>query len=152
MSDEIRFTADCMLGTLAKWLRILGYDTKYYQRIDDLRLVRLVRSEGRVLLTRDTGLLNRKGLPVLFVQSEVLEEQLVQVLRSFDLRTDNPFSRCPVCNTPLEDVPKHEAWGQVPPFVFQTQERFKLCPECNQFYWRGTHWQRMLETVERLQK
>jgi uncharacterized protein with PIN domain len=152
MSDETRFAADCMLGTLAKWLRILGYDTTYSARIEDRQLVRLVRAEGRVLLTRDTGLVNRKGLRVLFIRSEALDEQLAQVLRAFHLPMDNPFSRCPVCNTALEDVPKDEAWGQVPPFVFQTQERFKLCPECNRFYWRGTHWQRMAEAVERLQK
>jgi uncharacterized protein with PIN domain len=89
---------------------------------------------------------------VLFIGSEVLDEQLAQVLRALHLRVDKPFSRCPVCNTELEDVPKGEAWGQVPPFVFQSQEQFKLCPECNQFYWRGTHWQRMAEAVERLQE
>jgi len=152
MNGEIRFRADSMLGTLAKWLRILGYDTTYYSSIDDNQLVRLSRAEGRILLTRDTGLSKRKGLCCLFIRSEILEEQLAQVLESFHLRMDNPFSRCPVCNTALEDVPKYEAWGQVPPFVFQTQERFRLCPECDRFYWRGTHWQKMVERVERLKK
>ncbi|MBC7260935.1 MAG: Mut7-C RNAse domain-containing protein [Chloroflexi bacterium] len=147
---EIRFLADSMLGTLAKWLRILGYDTLYFPDLTDLEAVRLARSEGRVLLTRDTGLLRRKGFRALFVRSEVLEEQLAQVLREFGLHSDHPFSRCPVCNTELEDVPKYEAWGQVPPFVFQTQESFRLCPECNRFYWRGTHWQKMRAQLEKL--
>ncbi len=150
--NDLRFLADGMLGTLAKWLRILGYDTMYHAQLEDNQLVRLARAEGRILLTRDTGLLRRKGLRCLFIQSESLEEQLAQVLQAFDLRADNPFSRCPVCNTVLEDVPKHEAWGQVPPFIFQTQERFSLCPECNRFYWRGTHWQRMWQKVEGLKK
>lgn len=150
--NELRFVADSMLGTLAKWLRILGYDTAYDAQLDDNQLVRLARAEGRILLTRDTGLRKRKGLRCLFIGSEILEEQLAQVLQTFGLHVDNPFSRCPVCNTALEDVPKYEAWGQVPPFVFQTQKRFNLCPECNRFYWRGTHWQRMLEMVERLKK
>jgi uncharacterized protein with PIN domain len=149
---EVRFLVDSMLGTLAKWLRILGYDTAYDAQLDDNQLVRLARAQGRILLTRDTGLLKRKGLRTLFVESEVLEEQLAQVQQAFGLDVDQPFSRCPVCNTGLEDVPKYEAWGQVPPFVFQTQERFRLCAECNRFYWRGTHWQRMLERVERLKK
>lgn len=148
--SEIRFLADSMLGTLAKWLRILGYDTAYDAALDDNALVRLARAEGRILLTRDTALMQRKGLRYLFISSEVLQEQLAQVLQAFHLRVDNPFSRCPVCNSPLEDVPKHEAWGQVPPFVFQTQERFSLCPECNRFYWRGTHWQKMLAQVRKL--
>lgn len=140
-----------MLGTLAKWLRILGYDTLYSPELDDLEAVRLARLEGRVLLTRDTGLLRRKGLRSLFIESEVLQEQLAQVRQAFGLRFDQPFSRCPVCNTVLEEVPKHEAWGQVPPFVFQTQESFRLCPECNRFYWRGTHWQKMREQLEKLE-
>jgi len=150
--NDLRFLADSMLGTLAKWLRILGYDTTYDARLDDSEVVRLARAEGRILLTRDTGLLRHKGLHCLFIESEVLEEQVAQVLRAFDLRADNPFSRCPVCNTVLEDVPKYEAWGQVPPFVYQTQDNFSLCPECNRFYWRGTHWQGMLKKIERLKK
>lgn len=150
MGNDIRFLADSMLGTLAKWLRILGYDTAYDAHLDDHQLVRLSRAEGRILLTRDTSLSQRKGLTCLLVESAVLEEQLAQVVRAFRLPLDHAFSRCPVCNAVLLDVSKHEAWGQVPPFVFQTQESFKLCAECNRFYWRGTHWQRMQESLQRL--
>ena len=146
----IRFLADSMLGTLAKWLRILGYDTTYYAHLDDNEIARLARAEERVLLTRDTALAGRKGLRCLFIESELLKEQLAQVLRTYALHAHQPFSRCPVCNTALEDVPKYEAWGQVPPFVYQTQDRFRLCPECNRFYWRGTHWRKMLENVKKL--
>jgi uncharacterized protein with PIN domain len=150
--SEMHFLADSMLGTLAKWLRIMGYDTVYDAALDDNALLRLARAEGRILLTRDTALLQRKGAQCLFISSEVLPEQLLQVLQTFGLHVDSPFSRCPVCNSPLEDVPKDEAWGQVPPFVFQTQERFSLCPECNRFYWRGTHWQNMVAEVQKLSK
>jgi len=146
----MRFLADSMLGTLAKWLRILGYDTAYYARLDDNEAVRLARAERRILLTRDAGFKGRKGLHYLFVESELLEEQIVQVVRAFDLRPGKEFSRCPVCNTLLEEVPKHEAWGQVPPFIFHTHDQFSLCPECSRFFWRGTHWQRMLSMVTRL--
>ncbi|HUT15551.1 MAG TPA: Mut7-C RNAse domain-containing protein, partial [Anaerolineae bacterium] len=128
MAYGIRFLADGMLGSLAKWLRILGYDTTYYPHLEDNEIARLARAEDRVLLTRDTGLLRRKGLHSLFVESELLEQQLAQVLQDLDLQDEQPFSRCPVCNTMLEDVPKHEAWGQVPPYVFQTQQAFRLCP------------------------
>ena len=148
----MRFLADSMLGTLAKWLRILGYDTTYYAHLDDNEALRLARAERRILLTRDTGFRGRKGLRYLLIESEVLEEQIVQVLQAFDLRPDKEFSRCPVCNVPIEEVPKHEAWGQVPPFIFQTHEHLSLCPECSRFYWRGTHWQRMLDTVKRLSR
>jgi uncharacterized protein with PIN domain len=149
MSDPT-FLADSMLGTLAKWLRILGYDTLYDAGLDDNQLVRLARAEGRVLLTRDTGFLQRRGLRLLFIESQVLEEQLAQVIQTCGLGTADLFTRCPICNTELEPVPKYEAWGQVPPYVFQAQEQFSLCPECNQFYWRGTHWQRMKDKLDSL--
>jgi uncharacterized protein len=147
MDGEPRFLVDAMLGSLAKWLRILGYDTLYDSSFDDHRLARLARSEDRLLLTRDTGLVCQRGFRSLWVVSERLTDQLAQVIRECALRINRPFSRCPVCNDPLEVVPKDEAWGQVPPFVFQTQDQFSLCPKCNRFYWRGTHWQQMVARV-----
>jgi len=146
----VTFVVDGMLGRLAKWLRILGYDTKYSPDWDDNELARIARAEGRVLLTRDVELSRRRGLRFLLVESEDPEEQLVQVARAYVLRADHPFSRCVVCNTLLEDVAKVEAWGQVPSFIFGTQDRFRLCPECNRFYWRGTHWQGMRAKIRAL--
>ena len=45
----MRLVADAMLGRLAKWLRVLGYDTLYW-RGDDIELLRLVLEENRPLL------------------------------------------------------------------------------------------------------
>lgn len=149
MESEPRFLVDAMLGTLAKWLRILGFDAVYDPSFDDHQLVRIARAQDRVLLSRDTGLVRHRAVRSLWVESQVLEEQLAQVIQEYRLQADNPFSRCPACNHPLEAVPKGEAWGHVPPFVFQTQERFSICPKCNRFYWRGTHWQRMLDHIDR---
>jgi len=145
----LRFIVDGMLGRLAKWLRILGYDTLYDPRLDDPQLVRIARAEGRILLTRDHELTRRKNLQVILIESEVLEEQLDQLHEQLGIDAQNPFQRCPVCNAPLEPVPKDWAWGQVPPYVFVTQAEFRLCPECNRFYWRGTHWEHMRELFAR---
>jgi uncharacterized protein with PIN domain len=150
MDGEVRFLADGMLGTLAKWLRILGCDTAYDVRWDDNEVARRARAEGRVLLSRDHGLLRRRGLPGLLIESQVLDEQLAQVFLAFGLRAERSFSRCPVCNSQLEQVPRTDAWGQVPPFVYATHDQFSLCPECDRFYWRGTHWQRMRKKLEEL--
>ena len=147
---KIRFLADNMLGTLAKWLRILGYDTAYSPRWDDNELARIARAQGRLLLTRDLELTKRRGLRALLIESQCLEEQIAQVIRACGLGLDNPFSRCPTCNTSLEEASKHDAFGRVPPYVFATQDGFRLCPCCNQFYWRGTHWQRMRQEIARL--
>lgn len=143
------FVVDAMLGTLATWLRILGYDTRYDPAWDDNLLARVARAQSRILLTRDTELARRPGLQILLIASDILEEQLVQVTQTFSLTADHAFSRCPVCNHLIRAVPKHEAWGQVPSYVYMTQNDFRLCPECGRFFWRGSHWQRIIATLDR---
>lgn len=147
---EPRLVADAMLGRLARWLRILGFDTLYEPHRPDNDLVRLARAERRILLTRDVALSRRRGVRALLVASDHLEEQLSQVVRALGLAAVRSFSRCPVCNDVLEAVPRSWAWGHVPAYTFCTQREFHLCPGCNRFYWRGTHWQRMRETVSEL--
>ncbi len=146
-----RCLVDAMLGRLAKWLRILGYDTLYDPSWDDAYLVRLARAEDRILLTRDVELSHRKGVCTVYVASESLEAQLEQLHRELGVVALAPWSRCPVCNTPLLSVPRDEAWGQVPPYIFVTQKEFQLCPHCNRFYWRGTHREHMQALVSRWQ-
>jgi uncharacterized protein with PIN domain len=144
---ELCLVADAMLGRLARWLRILGYDTLYNARWTDDELVRRARAEGRLLLTRDVALARRPGVRTLLVSSEEVEAQLRQVAAELGVRAEAAFSRCPVCNDRLEKVPKSWAWGHVPPYTFCTQREFRLCPGCNRFYWRGTHWARMREAL-----
>jgi uncharacterized protein with PIN domain len=135
---------------LAKWLRILGYDTLYDPALDDNQLVRLARAENRVLLTRDRALAGRRGIQILLVASEDLDEQIGQVLGDLDLVPDRSFSRCPVCNEPLATIDRQAARAQVPAYVAQTHETFRHCPACRRVYWRGTHWQRMDAHLARL--
>jgi uncharacterized protein with PIN domain len=132
-----------MLGTLAKWLRILGYDTLFDPALDDHQLVRLARAENRVLLTRDRELGLRRGVHVLLVASEHLDNQIRQVLVALELVPDRSFSRCPVCNEPLEMMDRQAAQARVPAYVAQTHEIFRHCPACHRIYWRGTHWKQM---------
>jgi uncharacterized protein with PIN domain len=140
-----------MLGTLAKWLRILGYDTLFDPDIDDHQLVRLARAEGRLILTRDRELARRRGVRVLLIASEHLDDQIRQVLADLDLEPDRSFSRCPVCNEPLVAIDRETARSQVPAYVARTQRTFRSCPICQRVYWRGTHWQRINEQLARLQ-
>ncbi len=132
-----------MLGRLARWLRILGYDTLYNPRWPDDELARRARAQGRILLTRDHTLARRRGLHALLVQSELVERQLEQVSAALGLDGASSFSRCPVCNDLLVAVRRSEAWGYVPPYTFVTHDEFRLCPTCNRFYWRGTHYEHM---------
>lgn len=139
--------ADAMLGRLAKWLRILGYDTAYLVDTDDFAVMRKARAEDRLILTRDRSLAERPGVRVLLVESEVLEDQLRQVWAALGPPPDPPFSRCPVCNEPLVAAAPALVATRVPPFVQRRHERFSLCTACDQLYWPGSHWQRMQALV-----
>ena len=141
-----------MLGTLAKWLRILGYDTLFDPALNDHQLVRLARAEDRVLLTRDRELAQRRGVRILRIQGERLDEQIRQVLADLELKPDRSFSRCPVCNQQLETVDSDTARSRVPAYVAQTHDTFRSCPACHRVYWRGTHWQQMDERLARLRE
>lgn len=146
----MKFIADTMLGRLAKWLRLLGYDTLYLPHVDDPTLARLARAQDRILLTRDVELTRRRGIKHLLIESEKVEEQVAQVLRAFKLSAREAFSRCAECNHRLESVSKEAVRGRVPPYVFSTQERFRRCAQCGRVYWRGTHWARMVAQIEDL--
>jgi uncharacterized protein with PIN domain len=131
-----------MLGKLARWLRILGFDAAYERRISDEKLIALARAEGRILLTRDTRLVRRRSLPAhLLVESERAPAQLRQTLEAMGLSVDTGalLSRCLVCNVATEEISREEARPEVPPYVFRTQRRFSRCPGCRRIYWRATH-------------
>lgn len=150
VGEPPRFLADAMLGRLVKWLRLLGYDTLYANDLDDIGIIRQARAQGRLILTRDTGLVRRKGVHAIFIESEDTLEQAAQVVTAFPPPPQGLFSRCPVCNEPLLEVMKEEIQQQVPPYVYATQERFRRCPRCGRLFWRGTHWQRIRERLAKI--
>jgi uncharacterized protein with PIN domain len=136
-----------MLGTLAKWLRLLGYDTAYDNTATDPQLARRARAEGRVLLTRDHDLAGRRGLHALLIQSEVLEEQVREVQDALGPPPDPALSRCAVCNAALASVSSKEVADKVPPYILRTQSDFRRCPGCGRVYWPGTHVDEMREQL-----
>ena len=150
--EKVRFLADTMLGRLAKWLRILGYDTLYLGDVEDHVLAKVATAQKRVLLTRDTELAGRKGFTSLLIRSGELREQLIQVIEELDLELESGrwLSRCPLCNHLLLPVERESVRGEVPAYVFATQEQFVRCPHCDKVYWPGTHLDRIMEELERL--
>ncbi len=139
-----------MLGQLARWLRLLGYDTIYSTRLDDPELARLSQAEGRILLTRDTELARRRRVRAILIHSDQPAEQMAQLVHELGLYPVAALSRCLVCNAPLSMVELAVVRDRVPPYVYATQRRFSCCPSCDRIYWAGTHWQRMQETLRRL--
>jgi uncharacterized protein with PIN domain len=150
--DRPAFIADAMLGRLARALRMLGLDTQYRPDIDDNELKMTALREGRVILTRDREVADT-SLPVtvLLVESDHVEEQLLQTARAFRIAPGGRlFSRCLICNVEVEDVEKCEVRERVPEYVYETQERFSRCPSCGRIYWAGTHVERAREWLERV--
>ncbi len=147
------FVADDQLGKLARWLRILGFDTLYFRTIDDRELIRKAAGERRILLTRDTGIANDPGTAdCVFIQSDNWIEQLKQLITQLKLKVGpkNLFSRCLLCNSPLQPIPKADVKERVPPFVYQTQNEFVHCPSCEKIYWQGTHVSHVLDVLKPL--
>jgi hypothetical protein len=147
------FVADCMLGRLAKWLKILGFDVLYFSKAEDKDLADLSRREDRVLLTRDTGLIEKtaKRSNRLFVRSDDWEDQVVQVLDDLGLWDDvRPNTRCIECNLPLKALARERARNLVTPYVSEHASTFAICPGCNRVFWQGTHYGDMERKIERL--
>ncbi|TET95214.1 MAG: hypothetical protein E3J28_01080, partial [Desulfobacteraceae bacterium] len=143
------FVADKMLGKLARYLRIIGYDTFYQSSYPDQRLSELVK-EGRILLTRNHATARQYSNSI-FVDCDLVKDQLNVVDNAITLTRDRRdwFSRCLVCNSPLSKTEGEVARQNVPDFVFfKYHERILFCPTCKRFYWPGTHRQRMLERLK----
>lgn len=146
----MRFIADVMLGRLARWLRIAGHDVSYSNDASDEELARATREEERILLTRDTRLVQRRAVRrYLLVNSDHLPEQLAQVFHQYALHLDADrfFTRCSLCNTELVEVTREEVREEVPCYVYRTHERFGRCPVCERVYWEGTHRNRALRFI-----
>jgi uncharacterized protein with PIN domain len=139
----MKLLADATLGRLAKWLRILGYDTAHVADTDAHAVMHLARKEDRLILTRSRDLAGRGGVRVLLIASEVLEEQVAQVFACVGPATAPAVSRCPICNQRLVEAEPSAVVDRVPPYVRRTQRQFSACVVCDRVYWQGTHWQRM---------
>lgn len=143
------FIADCHLGKLAKYLRLMGFDTLYFSQIDDDDLIRLALEQNRIILTRDRLLSERKSVPVLFLDSTETEAQLQTLISHFRLKEHPaPFSRCIVCNTPLQVVAKEKVRHRLPQKIQRTFSHFEYCPHCDRIYWHGDHYRRMQQFLE----
>jgi len=154
---ETRFIADVNVGKLAKWLRIMGYDTLFFRDIEDGELVDIALAENRVLLTRDTHIMKRKvvtggEVKAVLIKKDKLQKQLVQVMGETGIDGQLRFSRCIECNQPLADRDKSDVAELVPPYVYATQHQYMQCVYCGKVYWRGTHWERMDRELESLEE
>jgi uncharacterized protein with PIN domain len=149
---RIRFVADAHLGKLARWLRLMGFDTLFRGDWADQDLVAVAARERRILLTRDRALLMHRAVTHgCYIRSQPLAAQLEYLAERLDLcRAIRPFTRCMSCNGELAEISLAQIEAQVPPAVRRIQRRFWRCSVCGRPYWRGSHYHRLAAEVERL--
>ena len=146
---ETRFFADAQLGRLARDLRLLGFDTRYHNSIDDAELVRQALSERRVILSRDRALLMRRDVSHgLHLRLDDPKKQLIHVIRRCDLaRACHPFTRCIECNHVIEAVEKQEVEARLEAETSASFDEFWRCANCGRIYWKGSHYERLQQRV-----
>ena len=136
-----RFALDVHLGRLARYLRLLGFDTLYRTDWPDPELAAQALQEHRIVLTRDIGLLKRNAVTHgAFLHHTAPRKQVEEVLERFDLwRQVHIYSRCASCNGLIDTMPREQAEPLVPPRVWAYQKAFYRCRDCGRLYWAGTH-------------
>ncbi|MEM2936943.1 MAG: Mut7-C RNAse domain-containing protein [Candidatus Bathyarchaeia archaeon] len=149
----MKFIVDGMLGKLTRWLRMLGHNVKYSNKMDDSQLIAIAKKERRILLTRDLELYQQataKGVQALYMEGKTEAERLAKLAQKFGINLDIDMakSRCPKCNTRVKPIPKEKAEGKVEKTTFSYYNEFWQCPKCEQIYWQGAHWTRIRKTLE----
>ena len=149
----MRFLADGMLGKLTRWLRMLGHDVTYSNKLDDDELAATAKQEQRILLTRDLALYQHataKGIDAFYVTGENEAARLAELAKRFGflLVVDLESSRCPKCNTKLQVTPRDEIAEAVEKNTFAHYTEFWRCPNCGQVYWQGAHWDHIHATLK----
>ena len=151
---EPRFLLDNHLGRLAAYLRMLGFDSLYHNQYSDEELAEILRKDERILLTRDRRLLMRKAVMFGYCPRSLDSiEQLTEVIERFDLlKRMTPFHRCLRCNHLLNTVPKELVLDRLEPLTKLYFDDFQICPNCQQIYWKGSHYDRMERLIQQMMK
>ena len=149
--ENPKFIVDINVGKLAKWLRMIGYDTQLFDHRNDKHLIRIAMTENRTIITRDTRMMQRRiiairELKAILIKDDDPAKQIYQVIKELELNPKfRPLSLCLECNQLLKKVSKEDARDRIPLYVYQTQSQYVECPDCHRIYWQGTHWQAMVK-------
>ena len=149
----MKFIADIMVGKLAKYLRMAGNDVLYINDISDDEILKIAKNENRIVLTRDTLMLQRKDcknntIKSLLIKDDKILNQLKQIKSELQINLKPNLIRCLDCNEILVKVNKEDIPGKVPPYVYKTQKNFLYCSTCDKYYWRGTHYESIINTFK----
>ncbi len=146
---EVRFIADSMLGRLAKWLRIMGYDT-HYQSFYKKGLIEMLVHGGGMLLSRHRATIKQYPNAVLILSDHV-KDQLHEMKNGGSLTPDRSkwFTRCLICNVPLKEAEAEGARMNIPEYAFHKYtSEIRSCPSCGRYFWPGSHRGRIIRQLE----
>lgn len=137
----MKFLVDRMLGRLATWLKVLGFDTVYFREPHSRKINYISLQERRIILTRNHKVSSKRSYSIIHIVSEQLEKQLKQVFADLNISVKEKllFSRCTYCNVLVKSINKEHIYGKVPAYVYNTHAEFSTCPQCYRIYWKGTH-------------
>lgn len=144
-----KFLVDRMLGQTTKWLRFMGIDAKYAPKGDDEKLLEIAEKEDRVIITRDKELASNEN--VLLVEKAPPEDIIPKILKIYNTEL-KPLTRCSNCNSLVEKIEKEKIVDKVPRGVLERKDEFWICKECDKVYWKGTHWENILDKIEKMNK
>ena len=152
VSFNMKFIVTKELGRLARWLRILGFDTVYFSSDNKGTLIVQALREDRIIVTRSKAKREELKKKSVEIASNELKAQLKEVIKALNIKIDEKrmFTRCTLCNEPLVEVEKEEVKGLVPEYVYKTKSLFMKCPACNKIYWQGSHRGRVKEVIKLL--
>jgi uncharacterized protein with PIN domain len=153
--QPVRFVLDNHLGRLARYLRLLGFDTLYFNNAyDDAQLAELAQMKNCILLSRDRGLLKRSQVIHGYcLRSKDPRQQVADVLHRYQLTAQiKPWRRCLRCNGPLQPVAKEQILHRLEPKTKRYFNDFQICSDCQQIYWRGSHFQKLASFVAQMRE
>ncbi len=153
MTENKKYLTDASLAKLAKWLRLIGYDTIVFPREAGRNLLNLACAEKRIVLTKRRDMPERQFSGELyFVAGLDIESQFKEVIDKFSLTIEKQkiFRICLKCNAGLSSIAKEDVYDLVPPYVFANCSEYNQCPRCRNVYWPGTHQRNALRFLEKL--
>jgi hypothetical protein len=121
--------------------------------MDDAKLMEITKKENRILITRDRNLIQsarRENLKTIEIKKTDINEQISTVLGDIKIDKTKVLSRCILCNTEVEEIKKEDIKTKVPKRVFDNNEKFWFCKKCNKIYWKGSHYEKMFEKINKL--
>ena len=145
MNESIpTFVVDAMLGNLARKLRVLGFDSKYFSSIEDKQLIELAKEENRVIVTKDEELAKtavKINIPIVQIKSNDEVDQIVEIATKIGLSNfimDTNSARCVNCNGRLESIEKLKLKNKIPQGVYEKQDQFWICADSKNLLDRNT--------------